>query len=169
MGAWKTAVLRAACVAGVAGMCGCAVFHRQSNLGEVTVVNSPSEVGWTSTTWEAATTPKHRRALERAHPETVIGEVVDVSGFLQMGERGKARIPSGQQSVRNGQPIGVLTDGGRLYLVVPEEHDPRRDGKVSLRERFAELMGKRVQVSGMVTTYGDFRALFVRTLPPSEQ
>ena len=88
-----------------------------------------------------------------------------MSCFIQLGKRGEAHIPCGQKCVRNGQPIGILTDNGQLYLVMPEEHHPRRDGEVSLKERFAELMGKRVQVSGMTTTYRDARALFVRTLP----
>lgn len=123
------------------------------------------QAAWTATTWESVATPQNRAVLQRARPESVVGEVVDVSCFLQLGKRGEAHIPCGQKCVKHGQPIGVLTDEGELYLVMPEEHHPRRDGDVSIRERFAELMGKRVQVSGMRTEYEDSRALFVRTLP----
>ncbi len=134
----------------------------------VIVVSSPVPPGWTGTTRESATTPQHRRILERARRQTVTGEVVDVSCFLQLGKRGEAHVPCGQKCVRNGQPIGILTDEGRLYLVIPEEHHPRRDGQVSIKDRFADLMAKRVQVSGMVTEYKDYRAMFVRTLPEEQ-
>ena len=130
----------------------------------VIVVSSPVEPRWTSTTWESASTPQYRRVLERAEVRTVTGEVVDVSCFLQLGKRGEAHVSCGQKCVRNGQPVGILTDEGRLYLVIPEEHHPRRDGQVSIKERFADLMAKRVQVSGMATEYKDYRAIFVRTL-----
>ena len=118
---------------------------------------------------EAASTPLHRHTLKHGRPTTIVGEVVDASCFLQLGKRGEAHIACGQKCARNGQPIGVLTDAGALYLIIPEEHHPRRDGQVNLTERFAELMGKRVQVAGMMTTADGTRALFVRTLPTLQE
>ena len=132
------------------------------------IISSPVLPGWTASTRESASTPQHRRVLDRAEVRTITGEVVDVSCFLQLGKRGEAHIPCGQKCVRNGQPIGLLTDEGRLYLVIPEEHHPRRDGQVSIKERFADLMAKRVQVSGMAAEYKDYRAIFVRTLPEEQ-
>lgn len=129
------------------------------------MINSPSDARWTETTREAAATPANRAVLERARPKTITGEVVDVSCWLQLGKRGEAHVTCGQKCVRQGQPIGILTDKGKLYLIIAEEHHPRRDGKVSIKERFAELMAKRVRVSGMVTKYNDYRTLFVQTLP----
>ena len=134
----------------------------------VAAISSQAEARWTATTREAATAAAHKKALEQGRPRTIVGEVVDVSCFLQLGKRGEAHIPCGQKCVRNGQPVGVLTDDGELYLIIPEEHHPRRDGQVSLKDRFADLMAKRVQVSGMVTTYHNSRALFVRTLPTQQ-
>ncbi len=131
-----------------------------------TAISDPLEAHWSSTTLEAASTPQHRRILEHGHVETITGEVVDVSCFLQLGKRGEAHVACGQKCVRNGQPVGVLTDKGRLYLIMPEEHHPRRDGQVSVKDRFAELMGKRIQVSGMVTKYNDILAMFI-TSPPA--
>jgi len=152
---------------------GCATlggfFSAQQDVKEpVIIFSSPVEPAWTSTTWESVSTPQHRRILERAQVRTVTGEVVDVSCFLQLGKRGEAHVPCGQKCVRNGQPVGILTDEGRLYLVIAEEHHPRRDGQVSIKDRFADLMAKRVQVSGMVTEYKDYRAMFVRTLPEEQ-
>ena len=152
----------------VVPLAGCAetLFGHQPASSEPTLMlNAPSDARWTTTTREAAATPANRQVLERARPKTITGEVVDVSCWLQLGKRGDAHIACGQKCVRQGQPIGVLTDQGHLYLVMAEEHHPRRDGTVSIKERFAELMAKRVRVSGMVTKSNGYRALFVSTLP----
>ena len=158
-----------ALVLGTAGLTGCErlpLRFRQGDAQQPTLLlNTTGDARWSATTWEAASTPKQRKVLERARPKILTGEVVDVSCFLQLGKRGEAHIPCGQKCVRNGQPIGLLTDREQLYLIIPEEHHPRRDGQVSLKDRFAELMGKRVTISGMVTTYNDYRVLFVQTLP----
>ena len=148
------------------GLLGCAMGRHQHAVGPpAATIGRLEEAAWTSTTLEAVSTPLHRQTLQHARPATIIGEVVDTSCFLQLGKRGEAHVTCGQKCVRNGQPIGIVADTGELYLVIPEEHHPRRDGQVSLAERFAELMGKRVQVSGMVTTAHETRALFVRTMP----
>ena len=161
---WGRLVLAGALSAGCASLGG--FFAAQQDVKEpVIIFSTPVEPGWTATTHESASTPQHRRVLERAEVRTITGEVVDVSCFLQLGKRGEAHAPCGQKCALNGQPVGILTDDGRLYLVIVEEHHPRRDGQISLKERFADLMAKRVQVSGMVTEYKDYRAIFVRTQP----
>ncbi len=155
---------------GASVLVGCArsgAARRESSQVAATIGALP-EAAWTASTWEAASTPKQRQALRDGRAETITGEVIDVSCFLQLGKRGEAHIPCGQKCIRNGQPIGILTDQGRVYVVIAEEHHPRRDGQVSLKERFAELVAKRVQVSGMVSLYHDYRALFVRTLPTEQ-
>ena len=160
---------RAACLFVGLMSAGCiSVGHltgQQDVLQPVVAVSGVQEARWTATTWESASTSQYRKTLERAEVGTITGEVVDVSCFLQLGKRGEAHASCGQKCIRNGQPIGILTDEGQLYLVIPEEHHPRRDGRVSLKDRFAELMAKRVQVSGMVTKYQHYRTIFVRTLP----
>ncbi|HWC95421.1 MAG TPA: hypothetical protein VG456_01695, partial [Candidatus Sulfopaludibacter sp.] len=59
-------------------------------------------------------------------PITVVGEVVDFSCYLQLGKHGEKHRSCGQKCVQNGQPIGLLTRTGSLYMLMPEEHDPRR-------------------------------------------
>ena len=135
--------------------------HDQGTL----VVNVPSDAKWTGTTLESATTPPQRQRLRNGRPRTLRGEIVDVSCYLQLGKRGEAHIPCGQQCIRFGAPIGLVTDDGTLYLVMPEEHHPRRDGSISIKEKFAELVGKRVEISGMVTISHNSRAIFIRSVP----
>ena len=158
-------------LAGLLANAGCAAFWpRQDTVPQAlaATISSDAEARWTPTTLESASTPAQRKVLRHGRVKTITGEVVDVSCYLQLGKRGEAHIPCGQKCARNGQPVGVLTDSGKLYLVIPEEHHPRRDGQVSIKERFAELMAKRVRVSGMVTTHDDYRAIFVRTLPDAQ-
>ena len=152
--------------AGLLTASGCArIRHPAEALQPPTVIGSATEAHWTETTWESASTPLHRKTLERGRVVTITGEVVDVSCYLQLGKRGEAHIPCGQKCVRTGQPIGLVTDRGQLYLLISEEHHPRRDGTASLRDRFADLMGRRVTVSGMLQRQNGYRAIFVLTLP----
>lgn len=159
--------MRTVLLGAAVGLAGCLSLPiRQEHAKQLTLaINTPEDARWTSTSWEAASTPAHRHVLSHARPKTVTGEVVDASCFLQLGKRGEAHILCGQKCVRTGQPIGLVTDSGHLYFVIPEEHHPRRDGEVSIRDRFAELMAKRVRVSGMVTEYRGVRTIFVRSLP----
>lgn len=162
--AWGRLVLVGVVTPWLAG-CGWTPARWRHPKPPVATISAQGRAYWTSTTKEAASTPAHRKVLQQGRPTTIIGEVVDISCFVQLGKRGDAHVPCGQKCVRNGQPVGLLTDQGRLYLIMPEEHHPRRDGQVSLNERFGELMGKRVQVSGMALQYRDARVLFVRSLP----
>lgn len=154
----------------VGAVSGCGIIPIRENEppAPTTVFNGPLDALWTTSTLDAASTPQQLRQLKRARPVTLTGEVIDVSCFLQLGKRGEAHIPCGQKCVRRGQPIGLLTDAGRLYVLFAEEWQPRRDGKDRLMEHFAELIGKRVKISGMATQYQHYRALFVRTLPITE-
>ncbi len=111
---------------------------------------------WTSTTVAAAnrgTTGK---------PSTVVGEVVDVSCYLQLGKRGEKHIPCGSDCVKNGAPIGVVDEKNDLYVVMAEEHDPRRYGNIALKEAMLPFMAKTVQVTGMLTDRNGQKTLYVQ-------
>jgi hypothetical protein len=58
----------------------------------------------------------------------------------------------------------VLTAQKELYLVMPEEHHPRRDGQISLKDAFAEQMGKQVKVTGMVQRNKQAKSIFVSAM-----
>ncbi len=138
-------------------------------LGSSQCFASPVTIGseghWTATTVEAASNATAKEMLAKAKPGTVTGEVVDVSCYLQLGKRGEKHIDCGTKCVKNGQPFGVVDANNKLYLVIAEEHHPRRDGKVSLREKFASLMGKQVTVTGMLNENSGNAAIFVQAEP----
>ena len=110
---------------------------------------------WTPTTIKAA-----NRGTTGGQ-KTVIGEVVDVSCYLQLGKRGEAHIPCGTNCVQNGAPIGLVDSNNDLYIVMAEEHDPRRYGNVALKEAMLPFMAKTVQATGMVTEREGVRTLYV--------
>ena len=126
------------------------------------VLGKPDNVKWSATTNESATAEANRRVLASGKPGTITGEVVDVSCYLQLGKRGEAHIACGTKCIANGQPIGIVDAEDRLYLLMAEEHHPRRDGQVELKTVFGPLLAKTVTVNGMVVEMKGYRALFVQ-------
>lgn len=94
--------------------------------------------------------------------ETITGEVIDVSCYLQVGKHGEKHRDCGQKCLRNGQPMGLLTKDGKVYLLMEEEHNPRRDSMTTLREACIENMARVMEVTGTVTEVEGNRAIFVQ-------
>lgn len=117
---------------------------------------------WTATTWEAAATEANKKVLESGVAATITGEVVDVSCYLQLGKRGEAHVACGSKCIANGQPIGLVDASDNLYLLMAEEHHPRRDGQVELKTVFGPWLAKQVKVTGMLTQARGYKALFVQ-------
>ncbi len=129
---------------------------------------APEQIGkketakWTDTTVGAAGTPEQKAVLAGGKVMTVTGELVEVSCYLQLGKRGEKHIPCGAKCLQNGQPFGVLTAKKQLYLVLAEEHDPRRDGQADLRTGLIPLLAKQVSVTGMHTMHDGYHAIYVQ-------
>ena len=123
-----------------------------------TIGSKPTEP-WTTTSVAAGAEGKARKR------ETIrVGEIVDFSCYIQLGKHGEKHIPCGQKCVNNGQPIGLLTREGALYMLMPEEHDPRRDGGVDAKASASTHMGHIVEVNGTAASVGAYRAIFVQGL-----
>jgi hypothetical protein len=91
----------------------------------------------------------------------VVGEIVDLSCYLQVGKHGGKHRDCGQKCLRNGQPIGLLTQEGKLYLLMEEEHDPRRDGLTNFRQAAIDNMAYIMEITGTQSKVGDLEALYV--------
>ena len=112
---------------------------------------------WSATTVGAAVDGK-------AQPGTITtltGEIVDFSCYLQVGKHGEKHRACGQKCFTNGQPIGLLTQDGSLYMLMEEEHDPRRDGLTEFRKAATEHVAHIMEVSGTEASHGGYKALFV--------
>jgi hypothetical protein len=116
---------------------------------------------WSATTLEAAATEANRKVLTEGRPLTLTGEVVDVSCYTQLGKRGEAHKACGAMCVASGSPAGLLTADGTLYILMPEQHHPRRDGKVSLAKYLSEHMAQTLTLSGMASSHGGIHTLFI--------
>ena len=115
---------------------------------------------WTPTTTAAGVDNKP----QPGRPITVVGEIVDFSCYVQLGKHGEKHRSCGQKCVQNGQPIGLLTQTGALYMLMPEEHDPRRDGGVDARASASDHMGHIVEVNGTEAQVAGYRAIYVQGL-----
>ena len=93
---------------------------------------------------------------------TIVGEVIDLSCYLQVGKHGDMHRDCGQKCVRNGQPVGLLTEEGSVYMLIDEEHDPRRDGLTEFRKQAVEQMANIVTVHGTLTEVDGLKALYVQ-------
>lgn len=122
-----------------------------------TLGQKPAEP-WTATTIAAAVDKKPLKG----EIVTVTGEVIDYSCYLQLGKHGAKHKDCGTKCLRNGQPIGLLAKDGSIYLLMDEEHDPRRDGQTSLRDAAIEHFAQVVQVTGTRTTVDGQKALYVQ-------
>ena len=112
---------------------------------------------WSATTVGAAVDGK----AQPGNVVTLVGEIVDFSCYLQVGKHGEKHRACGQKCFTNGQPIGLLTQDGSLYMLMEEEHDPRRDGLTEFRKAATEHVAHIMEVSGTETSHGGYKALFV--------
>ena len=112
---------------------------------------------WSATTIGAAVDGK----ANPAKVTTLVGEIVDFSCYLQIGKHGEKHRACGQKCFNSGQPIGLLTSDGALYMLMEEEHDPRRDGLTNFRQAAVEHTAHIMEVSGTLSEHAGYKALYV--------
>jgi len=140
-----------------------AILHPEMTVEQGTYTKPAATIGtkpaqpWSATTIAAGVNSKP----ETGRPITRIGEIVDFSCYIQLGKHGEKHRSCGQKCVQNGQPIGLLTQDGTLYMLMPEEHDPRRDGGVDAKAMASENMGHIVEVNGTEASVNGYRAIYV--------
>jgi hypothetical protein len=122
-----------------------------------TLGNKPAEP-WTATTVAAGVDKKPLTGK----PVTVSGEIVDLSCYLQLGKHGDKHKSCGTKCLQAGQPIGLVTKAGAIYMLMDEEHDPRRDGQTTLRQAAIDNFAKIMEVNGTETSVGGHKAVFVQ-------
>jgi len=95
-------------------------------------------------------------------PIEVVGEIIDLSCYLQVGKHGDKHRDCGQKCVANGQPVGLLTKDGTVYMLIDEEHNSRRDGLTDFRQKAIEHMAHIVTIQGTLSVVSDQRAIYVQ-------
>lgn len=116
---------------------------------------------WSVTTLEAAATDANKAVLKGGKAMTVTGEVVDLSCYIQLGKRGDGHKACGAKCVTNGAPVGIVTKENKVYMLVAEQHHPRRDGQLGFAKEYAEKMATTITISGMLSEFGGIPTIFV--------
>ncbi len=122
-----------------------------------TLGEKPAEP-WTATTIAAGV---DKRPLA-GKVVTVTGEIIDLSCYLQLGKHGEKHKSCGQKCLAAGQPIGLLTKTGSIYMLMDEEHDPRRDGQTQLRKAAGDHFAHVMEVTGTETSVHGVHAIYVQ-------
>lgn len=112
--------------------------------------------------WSASTT---KNAVDGepldAESATLVGEVIDLSIYIQTGAHGKRYKNHMEQSARNGGPIGLLTGDGKCYLLLAEEYAARTGGRTELRDILLARLGDIIKVTGTAIHTGGIPALYI--------
>lgn len=98
----------------------------------------------------------------KGEPLSAVGEVIDMSCYLQVGKHGEKHRECGQKCARAGEPLGLLTSDGTIYTLIAEEHDPRRDAQTTLRTALIEQMAHVIKVEGTLTNVDGHKTLYVQ-------
>lgn len=83
---------------------------------------------------------------------TVQGEIVDMACYMAKGSKGSSHKACAQLCAKRGVPIGVLTDGGEVFLLLDDHNnpDPYEDAKKLAGNR-AEVNGKKFSKQGVAS------------------
>lgn len=90
------------------------------------------------------------------------GEIVDLSCYLQLGKHGEPHKACGTKCLQSGEPIGLLAKDGTTYMLMAEEHDPRRDGQTTFRQAAIDHFAHIMEVTGTESTVNGYHAIYVQ-------
>ena len=81
---------------------------------------------------------------------TVQGEILDLTCYLSKGSKGDRHKTCAKMCAKKGLPIGVLTDDGKVFLLIEDHDDPDPyDAVKELADGRAEITGKRFSKDGI--------------------
>lgn len=87
--------------------------------------------------------------------DTWTGEVVDLVCYVTKGATGASNKECGLTSVKNGQPMGLLTDDGTLVVLAADHKDSEP------YEVLKDRVGERMQVTGKLTERDGMKVVMV--------
>ncbi|MCH9647114.1 MAG: hypothetical protein K0U98_02680 [Deltaproteobacteria bacterium] len=86
---------------------------------------------------------------------TWTGEVIDIACYIPKGAKGEAHAGCAKSCVKNGQPMGLLTDDGVVYLLTADH----KDGAPF--EALKDLAGENASVTGSLAEKGGMKMINV--------
>ncbi len=104
---------------------------------------------------KAAAKSEDKKAEQASKPVTVLGEVVDTGCYLGAGEKGTKHKGCAASCISNGMPMGLLTEGGELYLMTPPH------GNMDAYNKLKEWAAAKVEVTGKVQERSGMKSIEV--------
>lgn len=94
-------------------------------------------------------------AKKAAAPKSWTGEVVDLGCYMGHGAKGEGHKECGAKCVANGMPMGLLTNGNKVY-VLTMNHD-----NADPFNHLKDMVSHQVKVTGEMSTRGGIQSIEV--------
>ncbi|CUS98308.1 hypothetical protein JGI23_00457 [Candidatus Chrysopegis kryptomonas] len=91
---------------------------------------------------------------------TLKGEVLDLACYVAGEKKGAEHKRCAVMCIKGGEPIGILTDDGKVYLVV-EDH-----AKPEPYEKLKEFAAERVTITGAFYQRGGLPGVVIESVEP---
>lgn len=98
----------------------------------------------------------HEGHAHRAKDAPLVGEVVDITCYLDHESKGEKHATCAEKCITGGLPVGLLV-GAKLYLIVMSDH-------TTPNAKLAPFAGKRVTVTGQRMERNGMRAIDLDTV-----
>jgi len=121
-------------------------------LGTVAMVGVMGLLG-ASVVMGSTSKHSHSAAKEEAKTTTLRGEVVDMGCYLEHGAKGEKHKECAAKCIAGGMPMGLLTDNGKIYLIMLNHDNPDPFNKLK------DMASSMVEVSGTVSARGGVSAI----------
>ena len=92
--------------------------------------------------------------------KTVQGEVLDLGCYLAHDGKGPDHAGCAQMCLKSGQPMGLLTADGTVYILTADHEDAKPYNQAK------EFGGKKVEVRGTLGANGGLKGLSVLAVKP---
>lgn len=122
--------------------------------------DQPQTPAWSATTHEAAATEANKKVLAEAKPSPSPEKwwmSPATPSWASGARRTRPEAPSAWLPV----PPRDSSLPTAPYILMPEPHHPRRDGKASLAVYLSERMAQTLTLSGMASDHGGIHTLFI--------
>lgn len=92
---------------------------------------------------------------------SVKGELVDMACFMAHEGRGKKHAKCAEMCVLGGAPVGIVTDDGKVYLLVEDHSSPKAKKPYAEARR---MVAKTAVIKGVAYERGGVQALVVESV-----
>ncbi len=93
---------------------------------------------------------------------TLKGEVLDLACYVAGEKKGPEHKRCAVMCIKGGAPIGILTDDGKVYLVV-EDH-----AKPEPYEKLKEFAAEKVAITGVLYQRGGLPGVVIKSVEPAK-